>query len=203
MKHLKLFSTLSIIFVIMITPTIEIFAQSDIEDVETEGINKEQRVDKFVIDNSITQSLEFKGKVTGWTIISGQAVPIILDVSGNADKVRHSWKITGIGLIKVEDRNVTFDLQGHTRGNQIHLKGTTSEFDSLKLHLNGFFAPVAGNDGSFALAFNRSVITNEQAHIRIPLILIGQVETNLIDDIVASVETDPTDTTNNLANLFS
>ena len=57
----------------------------------------------------------------------------------------------------------------------------------MVIHLNGYFAPVADESGSFALAFHRSAIINEQAHIRIPLVLIGQVNTTTIGGTLQSV----------------
>ncbi len=83
------------------------------------------------------------------------------------------------------------------------MKGPSAEFESVKLHLNGHFAPVAETDGSFALAFPRSAILNEHAHIRIPLVLVGKVETNPIGEIVEPVEINPVDTANDLTRLFS
>jgi hypothetical protein len=212
MKCIKLFSALLIILTVAIAPTSGVFAQSDVNanaDPLDKQINKEQRREKLAIldaeirNSTITQSMEFKGPVSGWAIIDGKAIPTTLDISGKAEKIQHSWKLNGIGTLKIGDRNVTFDLQGHARGTQIHLSGTTTEFDSVVVHLNGHFAPILGDNGSFALVFHRSAIVNEQASIRIPLALIGQVETTPIGDVIEPVETGPVNTSENLMRLFS
>ncbi len=116
MKCIKLLSALFIILTVAIAPTSGVFAQSDVRDTETtKVINKEQRIDKLVIRGSeienTAQSLEFKGKAEGWAIINGQAVSATIDLSGKADKATHGWKLTGTGIVKIADRNVSFDLQ--------------------------------------------------------------------------------------------
>ncbi|MFB5627800.1 MAG: hypothetical protein ACE5R5_06350, partial [Nitrosarchaeum sp.] len=95
------------------------------------------------------------------------------------------------------------DLQGHARGNHVSLKGTTSQFDSVVIHLNGYFAPIADESGSFALAFHRSAIINEQADIRIPLVLVGQVDTTPIGEVVEPTDVDPIDVSIELSALFN
>lgn len=151
----------------------------------------------------VTPSLEFIGTVSGWAVIGGHAVPATLDLSGEAGKIGpRGWKITGTATAEIGDRNIIFDLQGHARGNHVSLKGTTSEFDNVIIHLNGYFAPVADEAGSFALAFHRSAIVNEQAQIRIPLILIGQVNTIPIGDPLSPV-VDSVDVSTVLTTLFN
>jgi len=155
-------------------------------------------------DVNVVPSLEFSGKVTGWAVIGGKAVPATFDLSGEAGKIgQRGWKISGITTAEIGDRNVTFDLQGFARGNHVVLKGTTSEFDSVMIQLNGYFAPIADESGSFALAFHRSAIINEQANIRIPLVLVGQVDTTPIGDAVEPTEIDPVDVSVELSALFN
>ncbi|EGG43041.1 hypothetical protein Nlim_0091 [Candidatus Nitrosarchaeum limnium SFB1] len=155
-------------------------------------------------DVNVVPSLEFSGKVTGWAVIGGKAVPATFDLSGESGKIgQRGWKISGTADAEIGDRNVTFDLQGFARGNHVVLKGTTSEFDSVVVHLNGYFAPIADESGSFALAFHRSAIINEQANIRIPLVLVGQVDTTLIGDVVEPTEIDPVDVSVELSALFN
>jgi len=155
-------------------------------------------------ETDVVPSLTFSGKVTGWAVIGGKAIPATFDLSGEAGKIgQRGWKITGTATANIGDRNVTFDLQGFARGNHVSLKGTTSEFDSVVIQLNGYFAPINGEDGSFALAFHRSAIINEQANVRIPLVLVGQVETTPIGDAVAPTEVNPVDVSKELSALFS
>ncbi|MFB5606075.1 MAG: hypothetical protein ACE5R7_07285 [Nitrosarchaeum sp.] len=168
---------------------------------------KDLRKDRSADSNSdvkVTPSLEFSGEVTGWAVIGGKAVPATFDLSGEAGKIgQRGWKITGNATAEIGDRNVTFDLQGHARGNHVSLKGTTSQFDSVVIHLNGYFAPIADESGSFALAFHRSAIINEQADIRIPLVLVGQVDTTPIGEVVEPTDVDPIDVSIELSALFN
>lgn len=155
-------------------------------------------------ETDVIPSLTFSGKVTGWALIGGKAVPAVLDLSGEAGKTgQHGLKINGTATAEIGDRNVTFDLQGFVRGNHVSLKGTTSEFDSVVIQLSGYFTPIADEHGSFALAFHRSAIINEQANIRIPLILVGQVDTTPIGDVVEPIEVSPVDVSEELSTLFS
>ncbi|MFB5638248.1 MAG: hypothetical protein ACE5RF_07540 [Nitrosarchaeum sp.] len=168
---------------------------------------KDLRKDRSADSNSdvkVTPSLEFSGEVTGWAVIGGKAVPATFDLSGEAGKIgQRGWKITGTATAEIGDRNVTFDLQGHARGNHVSLKGTTNQFDSVVIHLNGYFAPIAEESGSFALAFHRSAIINEQADIRIPLVLVGQVDTTPIGEVVEPTDVDPIDVSIELSALFN
>jgi len=155
-------------------------------------------------ETDVIPALTFSGKVTGWALIGGKAVPATFDLSGEAGKTsQRGLKINGTATAEIGDRNVTFDLQGFARGNHVSLKGTTSEFDSVVIQLNGYFAPIADEQGSFALAFHRSAIINEQANIRIPLVLVGQVDTTPIGDVVEPTEIDPVDVSKELSALFS
>ncbi|MFB5628733.1 MAG: hypothetical protein ACE5RR_02245 [Nitrosarchaeum sp.] len=168
---------------------------------------KDLRKDRSADSNSdvkVTPSLEFSGEVTGWAVIGGKAVPATFDLSGEAGKIgQRGWKITGTATAEIGDRNVTFDLQGHARGNHVSLKGTTNQFDSVVIHLNGYFAPIAEESGSFALAFHRSAIINEQVDIRIPLVLVGQVDTTPIGEVVEPTDVDPIDVSIELSALFN
>jgi len=163
--------------------------------------------DRLTDNNSnvnVIPSLEFSGKVTGWAVIGGKAVPATFDLSGEAGKIgQRGWKITGTATAEIGDRNGTFDLQGHARGNHVSLKGTTSEFNSVVIQLNGYFASISNESGSFALAFHRSAIINEQANIRIPLVLVGQVDTTPIGDAIEPTEIDPVDASVELSALFN
>jgi len=169
---------------------------TDLQNLRNNRLDTNSKID-------VVSSLEFSGKVIGWAVIGGQAVPTTFDLSGEAGKIGlRGWKITGTATAEIGDRNVLFDLQGHARGNHVSLKGTTSEFDSVIIHLNGYFAPVANDAGSFALAFHRSAIVNEQAQIRIPLILVGQVDTTPIGDALPPVS-DSVDVSADLTAVFN
>lgn len=169
---------------------------TDLQNLRQDRLDTRPEID-------VVPSLEFIGQVSGWAVIGGQAVPATFDLSGEAGKIGpRGWKITGTATAEIGDRNATFDLQGHARGNHVSLKGTTSQFDNVVIHLNGYFAPVADDTGSFALAFHRSTIVNEQAQIRIPLILVGQVDTTTISDAFSPV-VESVDVSADLAVLFN
>jgi len=169
---------------------------TDLQNLRNDRLDTNSKID-------VVPSLEFSGKVTGWAVIGGQAVPATFDLFGEAGKIGpRGWKITGTATAEISDRNVIFDLQGHARGNHVSLKGTTSEFDSVIIHLNGYFAPIADDADSFALAFHRSAIVNEQAQIRIPLILVGQVDTTPIGDALPPVS-DSVDISADLTAVFN
>jgi len=169
---------------------------TDLQNLRNDRLSAHAEID-------VIPSLEFTGKVSGWAVIGGQAVPATFDLSGEAGKIGpRGWKIIGTATAEIGDRDVTFDLQGHARGNHVSLKGTTNEFDNVLIHLNGYFAPVADDVGSFALAFHRSAIINEQAQIRIPLILVGQVDTTPIGDTLPPV-VESVDISSELTALFN
>lgn len=76
--------------------------------------------------------MKFSGKVTGWAVIDGKAIPVVFELSVKVGKTDQSGlKINGTTIAEIGDRNVTFDLQGFARGNHVSLKGITSEFDSV------------------------------------------------------------------------
>lgn len=169
---------------------------TDLQNLRNDRLSAHTEID-------VIPSLEFTGKVSGWAVIGGQAVPATFDLSGEAGKIGpRGWKIIGTATAEIGDRDVTFDLQGHARGNHVSLKGTTNEFDNVLIHLNGYFAPVSDDAGSFALTFHRSAIINEQAQIRIPLILVGQVNTTPIGDTLPSV-VESIDISSELTALFN
>jgi len=232
MKYLKLFSAITIILAVAIAPVSGVFAQSNVNAETTDKqIYKEQQ--KQIRDQikeqkqnlksdlndlrnlrndlvstsdpeiNVVSSLKFSGKVTGWAVIGGHAIPTTFDLTGEAGKIdQRGWKITGNTTAKIGDREVIFDLQGHARGNHVSLKGVTTEFDFVVLHLNGYFAPIYDEPGSFALAFHRSAIVNEAAQIRIPLVLVGQVDATPIGDTIPPTM-DSVDPSEDLMALFS
>lgn len=169
---------------------------TDLQNLRNDRLSAHAEID-------VVPSLEFTDKVSGWAVIGGQAVPATFDLSGETGKIGpRGWKIIGTATAEIGDRDATFDLQGHARGNHVSLKGTTNEFDNVVIHLNGYFAPVSDDAGSFALAFHRSAIINEQAQIRIPLILVGQVNTTPIGDTLPPV-VESVDISSELTALFN
>jgi len=60
------------------------------------------------------------------------------------------------------------------------------------IHLKGNFAPIAEDDGSYALAFTRVSLTVEESDVKVPLMLVGQAAISPIisDEQSESDETD-------------
>ena len=89
---------------------------TDLQNLRKDRLDTRPEID-------VVPSLEFTGQVSGWAVIGGQAVPATFDLSGEAGKIGpRGWKITGTATAEIGDRNVTFDLQGHARGNHVSLK---------------------------------------------------------------------------------
>lgn len=201
---------LAIMLGVIILPT-SVFAQ-DFKDKEshkeTRDLIKEKRADfkdqfkdnkKNFRDLPVTSSLEFSGNTTGWAYINGKAVPASVEISGEAGRTSQSaLKITGNGTVSIADRTIPINITGHARGNHILLKGTTDQFESVVIHLNGLYAPVNGESGTFAVSFNKAGITNESNDHRIPLVMIGQINVRALNGTEI-----PSESIDDLAELFS
>lgn len=210
MNYTKMISALAIIMAIAIAPSSGAFAQADIVtgEVNDKQIYKEERKQLFdslkdqrndiktqikeFRDNRPTDrtplevepTLGFNGITSGWAEIGGKAYPITLSLDGKAGQVgERGWKLSGTGIAQVGERTVTFDLNGFAKKNQIGIKGVSADNESVVIHLRGHFAPIAGSDGSFALAF-KGAITNTASDLKVPLVLVGDVQTFSLDSTV-------------------
>ena len=218
MKYRQLISALAIIMAVAIAPATGAFAQSDVASDEinnkkiykeekkqffdsikeqrkalTEQIKdfKDQRKDKSPDSDRIRDvepSLEFKGETSGWAVIGGKAYPATFSLEGKAGQVERGWHLSGNGTVVIGDRNVTFDLKGFAKDNHVNIKGISQDDESITIHLRGNFAPIADNEESFALAFTRAAIVDSDSDVKVPLVLVGQVETT---SIIPVDETEP------------
>jgi len=203
-------SALAIIMVIAIAPSSGAFAQTYVasDEVNDKQIYKEERKQLFdslkdqrndikaqiqefkdqrPTDRNIPDvepTLGFNGTTSGWAEIGGKAYPITLSFDGEAGQVgERGWKLSGTGTAQVGERTVTFDLNGFAKKNHIGIKGVSQDNESVVIHLRGHFAPIAGDDGSYALAF-KGAAKNTESDVKIPLVLVGQVKTSSLDPTV-------------------
>jgi len=203
-------SALAIIMAIAIAPSSGAFAQTNVvtDEVNDKQIYKEERKQLFdslkeqrndikaqiqeFRDNRPTDrylpevepTLGFIGTTDGWAEIGGKAYPITFSLDGKAGQIgERGWKLSGNGTAQVGERTVDFDLNGFAKKNHIGIKGVSQDNESVMIHLRGHFAPIAGNDGSYALAF-KGAVANTESDIKVPLVLVGEVETFSLDSTV-------------------
>jgi len=132
----------------------------------------------------VESTLGFNGITSGWVEIGGKAYPTTLSLDGKAGQVgERGWNLFGTGIAQVGERTVTFDLNGFAKKNHIGIKGVSIDNESIVIHLRGHFAPIAGDDGSYALAF-KGAIANTASDIIVPLVLVGDVQTFPLDSTV-------------------
>lgn len=210
MKFVKMISALAIIMAIAIAPSSGAFAQTNFasDEVNDKQIYKEER--KQLIDSlkeqrndiktqiqefrdntptdrnlpEVEPTLGFEGITSGWAQIGGKAYPITLSLDGKAGQAgERGWVLSGTGVAQVGERTVTFDLNGFAKKNHIGIKGVSQDNESVVIHLRGHFAPIAGDDGSYALAF-KGAAKNTASDVKIPLVLVGEVKTFSLDPTV-------------------
>lgn len=203
-------SAFAIIMSIAIAPSTGVFAQTDVatDEVSDKQIYKEEKkqlIDSFKeqrndiktqikefrdsrpTDHNLPEvepTLEFNGITSGWAEIGGKAYPITLSLDGKAGQVgERGWNLSGTGIAQVGERTVAFDLNGFAKKNHIAIKGVSADNESIVIHLRGHFAPIAGDDGSYALAF-KGAIANTASDIKVPFVLVGDVQTFSLDSTV-------------------
>jgi len=221
MINTKLFSVLAIVVAVALAPASIVFAQTDTSvENSPNQIDKEDRkvfFDKIKIEKqklrdqirdfnsqSDRQAYDryngihadptvlFKGQTFGWAILNNQAHPAEFNLNGQAGPTEKGWQLKGEGTIFIGDREIPFDLNGFTKKNHVNLKGISQDNDSIMIHLKGNFAPIAEDDGSYALAFTRVSLTVEESDVKVPLMLVGQAAISPIisDEQSESDETD-------------
>ena len=135
-------------------------------------------------------NLTFEGKTNGWALVNGQAHPAGLTLDGKAifNEERGVWHVKSDSALSVGDRDAKVELKGKVTDNKLRLFGTgvLNDGTEFKIILRGHYAPIANSDGDFAVAFKTAIVstTNTDESIRIPLALVGQVETEIIEPVV-------------------
>ncbi len=131
------------------------------------------------------------GDITGWAVLGGQAYGATMTTfEGEAIHMgKGVWKVSSTADIYVSERHVKLDLNGFARSGHIMLHGTgtfgeSDDKSDIRVVLRGHYAPVAGSDNEFAIAFTNAQIHNTNSGHRIPLALVGSV-------IVESLGTEP------------
>ncbi len=120
--------------------------------------------------------------ISGWTVIGGQAFgAAITSFEGEAYHMgKGVWKVTTTkATIEVSGRTVELDLNGFARSGHLMLHGTGSLNDDgepdIRVVLRGHYAPVAGSENEFAIAFTNAQVHNTNTGHRIPMALVGSV----------------------------
>lgn len=167
---------------------------------------KEQRKDKTFDSERIYDvepTLKFDGITSGWAVVGGKAYPATFSLEGKAGQVsERGWQLSGIGTVEIEKRMITFELKGFTKNNHVNIKGISQTDESIVIHLRGTFASMAESDNSFALAFTRATIVDQNSDVKVPLVLTGEVKTNLLTPVVDETESKPEITESEIEELL-
>lgn len=120
--------------------------------------------------------------ITGWAVLGGQAFDTTMtDFKGEAIHMgKGVWKVSATAYIDISERHVKLDLNGFARSGHLmlHGTGTLGENDvdpDIRVVLRGHYAPVAGSENEFAIAFTNAQIHNTNTGHRIPMALVGSV----------------------------
>lgn len=128
--------------------------------------------------------LEFfnNGPITGWAVLGGQAFGTeMTNFKGEAIHMgKGVWKVTTTSAtIDVSGHPVELTLNGFARSGHLMLHGTGSLVDDtepdIRVVLRGHYAPVAGSENEFAIAFTNAQVHNTNTGHRIPMALVGSV----------------------------
>ncbi len=128
------------------------------------------------------------GPITGWAVLGGQAFETSMtDFRGEAIHMgKGVWKVSATAAIEVttadtdvSTRTVDLVLNGFARSGHLMLHGTGSLNDDgepdIRVVLRGHYAPVAGSENEFAIAFTNAQVHNTNTGHRIPMALVGSV----------------------------
>ena len=180
-KHSKLIPLLPVFVAIaaitMIPLTSNVFAQTD---EPTDVVSDIQRM----------PDLTFEGETKGWALIGVQAHPASLTLDGNAvHTVNGVWMVKSDSEFSIGERDAKLELKGKVTDNKLRLNGTgiLNDGTEFKIFLRGHFAPIAGSEGDFAMVFKTAILTTQTVdeRIRIPLALVGQVQTEEVKPVIA------------------
>lgn len=136
--------------------------------------------------------LSFRGKTSGWTIVSGHAHESSIVLSGHAFKAgERMWKISTTGDITVGDRKAELDLKGFAAGHKIMLQGNgvLENGEEVRLTLVGHYAPTT-EDGMFAVAFTYGMFHNTNTGERLTMMQVGSIH---VESIVSAPTPEPSD----------
>ncbi len=173
-KMKSLFSVFAVMTAITLVPLVvsDVFAQTD--TITTSEIHK-------------IPDLKFDGKTSGWAIVGNQAHNAGLSLDGKA-----IYNDNGIWIVKsdselfIGERDAKLELKGKVVDNKLRLNGTgeLSDGTEFRIILRGHYAPIANSDGDYAVAFTAAIVTTTGDNsIRIPLALVGQVSTEVINTV--------------------
>ena len=170
-KMIRLFPVFAVMAAFALVPLVasDVFAQTDV--ITTSEIHE-------------IPDLKFDGKTNGWAIVGNQAHNAGLSLDGNA--VYHDngiWIVKSDSELFIGERDAKLELKGKVVDNKLRLNGTgeLSDGTEFRIILRGHYAPIANSDGNYAVAFTTAIVsTMGDNSIRIPLALVGQVNTEVI-----------------------
>lgn len=120
--------------------------------------------------------------ITGWAVLGGQAFDTTMtDFKGEAIHMgKGVWKVSASAKIEIDNHPVELDLNGFARSGHLMLHGTgtldgTDADPDIRVVLRGHYAPVAGSENEFAIAFTNAQVHNTNTGHRIPMALVGSV----------------------------
>ena len=127
--------------------------------------------------------LKFDGKTSGWAIVGNQAHNAGLSLDGKAIYNNNGiWIVKSNSELFIGERDSKLE-KGKVVDDKLRLNGTgeLSDGTEFRIILRGHYAPIANSDGDYAVAFTTAIVaTTGDNSIRIPLALVGQVNTEII-----------------------
>ena len=178
-KLLPVFVVLAAITLVPLA-TSNVFAQTD----ETTNVRPDiQRI----------PDLKFDGRTNGWAIVGNHAHETHLTLDGKAIYNNNGvWIVKSDSKLSIGDRDAKVELKGKVNDNNLRLNGTgeLSDGTEFRIILRGHYAPIAGSEGDFAVAFTTALVHTASADntIRVPLALVGQVHTESVKPIAVNTD---------------
>ena len=170
-KMIRLFPVFAVMAAFALVPLVasDVFAQTDV--ITTSEIHE-------------IPDLKFDGKTSGWAIVGNQAHNTGLSLDGKAIYNDDGfWVVKSDSELFIGERDAKLELKGKVIDNKLRLNGTgeLSDGTEFRIILRGHYAPIANSDGDYAVAFTTAIVsTTGDNSIRIPLALVGQVNTEAI-----------------------
>ena len=186
------------ISIITLVPTysLEIFAEKEVIEEKTREkiIAQEREIDE---DIQNMPDIVLNGEAQGWAIFNDQAHKAHLKLDGKGViKEENKWKIKSDSIISIGEKNAIVGLKGKVIENKLRLNGSgeLNDGSQFRIILRGHFAPIDDTNENFALVFKTAIIsTTTDERIKIPMVLIGQVNAKPIEPLFIEESSDNID----------
>ena len=170
------------ISIITLVPTysLEIFAEKEVIEEKTREkiIVQEREMDEDIQDMPY---LVLNDKARGWALFNDEAHKAHLKLDGKGViKEENKWKIKSDSIISIGEKKAIVGLKGKVIENKLRLNGSgeLNDGSQFRIILRGHFAPIDDTNENFALVFKTAIIsTTIDERIKIPMVLVGQVNT--------------------------